>query len=321
MSPAARAHRFAQVGVLALLLLCTATAQTPAVPQPPPQTPSFRATVDVVSLNVTVTDAGPGTRYVTGLDQSDFQVFEDGVLQDITVFNKTNSPIALSLLMDSSASMESKLQTAQQAAIGFARRLRPQDLAEVIDFDDRAVISQPFTNDPAQLEHAIRLASAGGPTSLFQALYIAMAEFKKLKRTDTAGEPRRQAVVLLSDGDDTTSLFSFDDIMDIVKRSETAVYTIGLSDGAEPENKSFNESRFVLRQFAQETGGRAFFPSQLADLAGVYDEIADELSSQYTIGYVSKNPRRDGAWRRVIVQVKRPNSAVRTKLGYFAVKN
>ncbi len=289
-----------------------------------PQVPSFRANIDVVSLNVTVTEAGIGApRYVTDLTQADFEVFEDGVKQDISVFNKTNSPIALTLLIDSSASMESKLQTAQEAAIGFVRKLRRQDVAEVIDFDDRAIVAEAFTNDVPKLEHAIRLTSAGGPTAMFQALYIAMSEFKKLKKIDASTEaPRRQAVVLLSDGQDTTSLFSFDDILDIVKRSETAVYTIGLRAVDEPHKAGFKEGDFFLRQFAQQTGGRSFFPAQLSDLSSVYGEISDELSSQYTLGYSSRNQRRDGTWRRIVVRVKRPNTAApRTKQGYFAVKS
>ncbi len=308
-----RAASFAAfVGMLAL----STAGQTP-------QIPSFRSSIDVVSLNVTVTEAGVGApRYVTDLTQSEFEVFEDGVKQDISVFNRTNSPIGLALLIDSSASMESKLPTAQEAAIGFVRKLRRQDLAEIIDFDDRAIVSEAFTNDVPKLEHAIRRTSAGGPTAMFQALYIAMSEFKKLRKTDISTEaPRRQAVVLLSDGQDTTSLFSFDDILDIVKRSETAVYTIGLRNN-EPHTKGFKEGDFYLRQFSQQTGGRSFFPAQISDLSSVYGEIADELSSQYTLGYSSKNQRRDGTWRRVVVRVTRPNTtAPRTKQGYFAVKS
>ncbi len=305
----------ASIGVLA----GSTAGQTPQPPQGG-QVPSFRTSIDVVSMNVTVTEAGPGTpRYVTDLEKAQFEVYENGVKQDITVFNKTNSPIALSLLLDSSASMESKLQTAQEAAVGFAKKLRAQDLAQVIDFDSRAIVLQTFTNDAAKLEHAIRQATAGGPTAMYQALYIAMSEFKKLKKTDTVSEdPRRQAVILLSDGQDTSSLFSFDDILDSVKRSETAVYTIGLHSADEPSNRGFNEAEFELRQFAQQTGGRAFFPRQISDLADVYGQISDELSSQYTLGYTSRNQRRDGTWRSIVVRVTRPNSTPRTKLGYFA---
>jgi VWFA-related protein len=116
-------------------------------------------------------------------------------------------------------------------------------------------------------------------------------------------------------------MFSFDDILDRVKRAETAVYTIGLRSSDEPSSRGFNEAEFELRQFAQQTGGRAFFPRQIGDLAGVYGEISDELSSQYTLGYTSKNQRRDGLWRNIVVRVNRPNIAPpRTKLGYFADK-
>ena len=300
------------------------TAQTPAPSQTPPaQTPSFRTAIDVVSLNVTVAMAGPGNpRYVTDLEQSEFEVFEDGVKQDITVFNKSNSPIALSLLMDSSASMEAKLGTAQEAAIGFAKKLRAQDLADVIDFDSSAIVRQAFTNDAGKLEYAIRQTSAGGPTAMYQALYIAMNEFKKLKKADTSETPRRQAVILLSDGQDTSSMFSFDDILDHVKRSETvAVYTIGLRTD-EPTSKGFNGADFELKELARQTGGQAFFPKNLSDLTSVYGQISDELSSQYTLGYTSKNQRRDGKWRSIVVRVTRPNiNPPRTKQGYFAVTN
>jgi Ca-activated chloride channel family protein len=311
----------AVVAILAASIGLIAAAQTPQAPQPG-QVPSFRATVDMVSLNVTVAEAAAGTpRYVKDLDLSDFEVYEDGTKQDVILFNKSNSPIALSLLMDSSASMQDKLGEAQEAAIGFARRVRSEDLAEVIDFDSRAVIAQAFTSDVAQLEHAIRMSTAGGPTSMRQALYIAMSEFKKLKKSDVTPEQiRRQAVVLLSDGVDTNSMFSFDDILDIVKRSETAVYSIGLRSPEDLASKEFKTGDFELRQLAQQTGGRAFFPKQLSDLNGVYAEIADELASQYTLGYSSRNQRHDGTWRRIVVRVNRPNIVVRTKQGYFAPK-
>jgi Ca-activated chloride channel homolog len=266
---------------------------------------------------VIVTD-GTG-HYVTDLAQSDFSVFEDGVKQDVTFFTRTNLPIALSLLLDTSASMENKLPTAQEAAIGFAKRLRQQDLAEVIDFDSRAVVLQDFTNGAAQLEQAIKKTSAGGSTSLYNAVYIALKDLKKVvaKNVD---EIRREAIVVLSDGEDTSSLLSFEEVLDLAKRSETAIYTIGLRAGEGPATttKGFKEAEFVLRQFAQETGGRAFFPNQLSDLSTVYGQISDELSSQYTVGYTSRNSKRDGAWRRVVVRVNRPNLTARTKVGYFA---
>jgi Ca-activated chloride channel family protein len=278
----------------------------------------FRAGVEVVSLNVTVTD---GTaRYVTDLTADDFNVFEDGVKQDVTFFNRTNLPIALSLLLDTSASMETKLPVAQEAAIGFARRLRSQDLAEVIDFDSRVIVLQTFTGAIADIEHAIRKTSSGGSTSLFNAVYIALKDLKKVvaKNVD---EIRRQAIVVLSDGEDTSSLLPFEEVLDLAKRSETAIYAIGLRSADSTSGaKGFKEAEFVLRQLAQETGGRVFFPNQLSDLTSVYARISDELSNQYTVGYTSRNQKRDGAWRRLVVRVNRPGMTARTKLGYFAPK-
>jgi Ca-activated chloride channel homolog len=292
-------------------------AQQPPPPAgQPPQTP-FRTAVDLVSLNVTVTE-GTG-KYVTDLAAQDFAVFEDGVKQDVTFFTRTNLPIALALLIDTSASMENKLSTAQEAAVGFAKRLRQQDLAEVVDFDSRVVVLQSFSNSLPELEQAIRKTSAGGSTSLYNAVYIALKDLKKII-AKSSDEIRRQAIVVLSDGEDTSSLLPFEEVLDLAKRSETAIYSIGLrsNEGTGVSAKGFKEAEFVMRQFSQETGGRSFFPNQLTDLAGIYGQISDELSSQYTVGYTSKNPKRDGTWRRVVVRVTRPNLTARTKLGYFA---
>jgi len=270
-----------------------------------------------LSLNVTVSDAA--SHYVTDLQQDEFQVFEDGAKQDLTFFNRTNLPIALSLLMDTSASMEVRLPTAQEAAIGFARRLRVQDMAEVVDFDSRVTVLQSFTNNAGLLEQAIRRTSAGGSTSLYNAVYIALRDLKKVT-VKNVDEIRRQAIIVLSDGEDTSSLLPFEEVLDLAKRSETVIYTIGLRDNSEGAGKSrgFKEAEFVLRQLAQQTGGRPFFPSQVSELASIYGQISDELSSQYTVGYTSKNGKRDGAWRRVVVRVARPNLTSRTKQGYFA---
>lgn len=279
--------------------------------QQPPQPPSFRAGVDVVSLNVTVTDGQE--RFVTDLTQDDFLLYEDGVLQETTYFSRRQLPIALALLIDTSASMDERMTTAQGAAIGFSRRLRPEDLAEIIDFDSRVEILQPFTNSVDALEEAIRLTSAGGSTSLYNALYISLRELKKapLRVEDV----RREAIIVLSDGEDTSSLVSFEEVLDLAHRSETAIYSIGLK--ADEEGSGFREADFVLRELAQETGGRAFFPGQVEDLAGIYEQISDELSSQYSLGYVSANPLQNGQWRRIVVQMKRENTIARTKQGYF----
>jgi Ca-activated chloride channel family protein len=274
----------------------------------------FRAGVEMVSLNVTVTDSTG--RYVTDLGQDDFSVFEDGAKQDLSFFNKTNLPIALSLLIDSSASMEQRMDHAQEAAIGFARKIRSQDMAQVVDFDSRVEIKSGFTNKLDELETAIRSTSAGGSTALHNAVYISLKELAKVKAKNP-DEIRRQAIIVLSDGEDTSSLVSFEEVLELAKRSETAIYTIGLQPRETTALRGFREAEFVLRQLAQETGGRSFFAQKVEDLKDVYGQIADELSSQYSMGYASRNAKRDGAFRRLVVQTNRPNTTARTKRGYY----
>lgn len=281
------------------------------------QRPAFRGGVDIVSLSVTATE--PGGRYVTDLAQVDFQLFEDGVKQDLVFFSQSNLPIALSLLIDTSASMEEKLGTAQEAATKFVQSLRPQDVASVIDFDSRVEVVQPFTSTIEDLEKAIRGTSAGGSTALHNAVYISLKELKKMQgRAAGADEVRRQAIVLLSDGEDTSSLVGFEEVLDLAKRSETSIYAIGLKSRDFGGARGFKEAEFVLRTLSQETGGRFFYPNRIEDLNGVYEQIREELSSQYLVGYASKNARRDGAWRRIVVRLNRPNITARTKLGYYA---
>jgi len=297
------------------LLASLLPAVLTAVALAQPQRPSFRLGIDVVSLNVTVTDAE--NHYVTDLHEADFVVYEDGVQQDVTFFNRTQLPIALALLMDTSASMEERMAMAQAAAIGFAERLRAEDLASVIDFDSRVNVLQEFTHDGKLLETAIRRTAAGGSTSLYNALYISLKQLAtvEVQRTE---DIRRQAIVLLSDGEDTSSLVTFDEVLELAKRSETSVYAIALRAREERSRTGFREADYVLRQLSQETGGRAFFLENANELPAIYQKISDELSSQYTLGYTSKNPKRDGRWRRIVVRLSRTGVMARTKQGYYA---
>jgi len=274
----------------------------------------IRSGVELVSLNVTVTEGGGG-RYLTDLSEQEFEVYEDGAKQKLTFFSRTLQPISLALLLDTSASMEERMTVAQEAAIGFAKQLRKDDQAEVIDFDSQVRILSPFTNDAAALEKAIRTTTPNGSTSLYNAIYIALSELKKVK-TPESGEIRRQAIVLLSDGDDTSSLVEFDVVLERAKRSDIAIYAIGLRAG-ELARREFKEAEFVLKQLASETGGRAYFVNDARELQKIYQSIWDELSSQYSIAYSSGNPKRDGAWRRIQVRLLRPNASARTKQGYY----
>jgi Ca-activated chloride channel family protein len=272
----------------------------------------IRSGIDLVSLNVTVMD---GTKYVTDLEEDAFEVFEDGVKQDLSFFSRVQQPIALAVLLDTSNSMEERLPTAQEAAVGFAKRLRPVDAMEVVAFNSQVDIVQPMTNEVAALERAIRSTTVNGSTSLYNAIYVSLKGLKKA-RAQSAEEIRRQAIVVLSDGDDTSSMMPYEEVLDLAKRSETAIYAIGLrqNDMGRPR---FKEAEFVLRQLSQETGGRAFFISSVTELPKIYQHISEELASQYSLAYTSKNRVRNGAWRRIDVRVSRPGLTARTRRGYF----
>jgi VWFA-related protein len=276
----------------------------------------FRSGTDTVLLSVTVAD-GKG-RPVAGLRQADFVVFEDRMPQAIAVFASDPQPIALSLLLDSSLSMERTLVLAQQAAIGFVERLGPHDVAQIIDFNSTSDtrIRQGFTNDRASLERAIRQIQPGGWTALYDALYIGMAEANRL-RPRPSDAMRRQAVIVLSDGANTQSLKTSDDVLDAAKRSDVMVYAVALRDKTNARPAGYNEAEYVLRSLAQTTGGRVFIADEATQLPAIYHQIADELAHQYAIGYISKNPRRDGSWRQVAVRLQNPSHVARTRAGYF----
>ena len=277
----------------------------------------FKSGTDAVALTITVTDSG--NRLVAGLEQEDFQVFEDQVAQEITNFSRQPQPIALSLVIDTSASMESKLPIAQEAAMGFVRRMGPEDRVQIIDFDSTIKVLQQFSGDRDALERAIKKTEAGGSTSLYNAVYTAITDLKRISQ-ETGPENRRYAVVLLSDGEDTSSIVPYDDVLELAKRAGVIVYAIGLREKLKPgasHTTGWKQAEYDLKQLSTDTGGRTFFADDVSQLPSYYSQIADELSNQYTLGYTSKNQKRDGAWRKILVRLARPNMTARTKAGYF----
>jgi Ca-activated chloride channel family protein len=290
----------------------------------PPQAaagPVFRTSIDVVALNVIVTDLRH--QFVGGLSSSDFAVFEDGVRQDVAFFAASDLPLDLAILLDTSASMSDKMSIMQKAAMGFANTLRPGDRALIVDIKDATRVLHSLSGSKDDIAAAIKSTKASGGTGLYNGLYMTFKELAKA-RTGTGGpDMRRQAIVVLSDGEDTTSLMTFDDVMEVAKQAGISTYTITLRSPEltpfEQTRKSryFSQSEFSMRQLAQETGGQAFFPLQIGELDGVYAAIAKELASQYAIGYTPKTPRQDNRFRRIVVQVTdRPEMQIRTRSGY-----
>lgn len=316
-----------EVSAQALLLSTTELPPVATAPAPPTPAPArsvdtgsgvFRSGVDLVSLNVIVTDEKD--KFVTGLSQKDFAVFEDGVEQDLSFFAAANVPLDLAILLDSSSSMTDKMSTVHQAAVGFASHLRQGDRIMVVGIKDSVRTLHPLDANVNGASDAIRRATASGSTALYNAVYTTIKQMEKVRAVD--GELRRQAIAVLTDGDDTSSLVTFDDLLALSKQAGIAIYTIALKSpypalGA-TSRKYFSEGEFAMKALALETGARSFFPTDISQLAGVYDQITRELSNQYALGYTSKNPKRDGAFRRIVVRVAESNVRTRTRSGYQA---
>lgn len=295
------------------------TDTQPAVP-PQPAGTTFRSNTELVALNVTVTD--PVEHYVTGLSKDDFAVFEDGVPQDVTFFAASNVPLDLTIMIDTSASMSDKIGLVREAAINFVHTLRSGDRAEVLGFSERAQVLAPFSGNVASLEAAISSTQPHGSTALYTSLYVAVEDLSRLQREQH--DVRRQAIVVLTDGEDTASLLSFDDLLTAAKRAGVAVYSISVVSPVDTRklddsgHRFSNESDFALKTLSQDTGARAFFPMQLKDLNGVYQQIAQELSSQYSLGYMPR-AHDDGAFHRLAVRIlHHPGARSRTRSGYYA---
>jgi Ca-activated chloride channel homolog len=286
---------------------------------------TFRTAVDIVTLNVAVTDGL--NRPVSGLGLGDFQVLEDGVAQDLSFFSATDVPLDVALLVDSSSSVAAKLPFIEQAAAGFIATLRPIDRASVMSFTTQVRIVQPFTSDRLVLRQAVHGLPANGDTALYTALYVALDNFERMRRERVADarSVRRQAIVVLTDGEDTASRVGFDDLLDRARRAGIAIYPIALdgdqlrSPAITSSRRFFTASDFALRTLAQETGGRAFFPIRLDELDGLYRAVAEELSTEYALGYVPKVERQDGTYRRISVFIaSRPDARSRTRMGYYS---
>jgi Ca-activated chloride channel family protein len=282
---------------------------------------TFRSGVDLVSLNVIVTDNRD--HFVTGLGQRDFAVFEDGIPQDVSFFAAANVPLDLAILLDVSSSMSDKLATVQQAAVGFASHLRRGDRVTVVGIKDSARTLHDLDGDVAAACEAIRRTTASGGTALYNGLYTTIKQMQKVHAADGT-DMRRQAIALLTDGDDTTSIVSFDDVLALAKQAGIAIYTIALKSpypsAVLTALKSSSESAFAMKELAQETGARSFFPTDISQLTGVYSVITDELANQYALGYSSNNPKPDGTFRHIFVRVDEPNVRARTRSGYQVPK-
>lgn len=305
------------------LYLLVVLALAPGLAQQNPQSSGdqppqlFRVPVNLVNVLVTVSSKKGG--FITDLSRDDFHVFEDDVRQEITNFSKdTNLPLTLALLVDTSSSVRLKIDFEKQAASDFVYTvMRPQDRALLVEFDTGVTLLQDLTSNPNDIVREIKKLKASGGTSLYDAIYLVSEE--KLMH-----EEGRKAIVILSDGADQTSRYKFAETLEMARSADAVIYAVstaryGASVDAEGEN--------VLRQLAEETGGKLILPYSNEDifykrdlrtqLEMAFKQISDELRSQYSISYrPASGP--DGKFRKIKVKVQRDDVALRHKKGYLA---
>ena len=239
-------------------------------------TPVFRGAVDLVSLNVTLTNGH--NQPVGGLTAGDFAIFEDGVQQDLSFFSSARLPMDVAILLDTSSSMSPVLSVAQDAAIGLVESAQHADRVSVTEFNDRANILHSLSSDMDGAIRAIRGTSPRGSTALYNGLYMAMTEMVRSRRNTQ--DVRKQAVVVLSDGQDTSSLVQYEDVMELANQSGIVLYTILLLSPFDArqlndlKTSKFSQALFVMRSFAEATGGVTFLTSNVRDLQGIYSKIA-----------------------------------------------
>ncbi|MDQ2915261.1 MAG: VWA domain-containing protein [Chloroflexota bacterium] len=292
------------VGCCLCLTFVTVTAQ---------RSQPLRSRTELVVLPVTAQDARG--RLVRDLVESDFRILENGRAQPITFFSDSHVPTAISLLIDTSASMEANLAATRVAASAIVGRLRSSDMGQVITFSTTVDVRQDFTSDHAQLQRAIESTSASGATALYNALYIGLRGLQKHRAPGS--DVHREAILLLSDGEDTASLVEFDQVLDVARASQTLIYTIDLQIGTDPIRQRTSPGGFVLRRLAEQTGGRTYLVTDVRQLDRVYEEIYDAIAASYVLAYMPLPDGSPNKWRVISVTVDRPGVTARTRAGYF----
>jgi VWFA-related protein len=283
--------------------------------QQPKETPrpfTLEVDVDVVSVTAVVYDKAG--KFVRGLGTADVELTEDGVRQDVSYFREASNkdgeriPLSVVLVLDASGSMANNMHFLQEAALSFVYKLEEVDSALVVQFNDSIKGSVEFTGDVPRLEQFVEALQAWGGTSLYDAIHYGLNRIKD--------QPGRKAVIVFSDGADTTSSMGEDEVIDYARSVEATVYCIGIRGESGLLSRS---PRGFLRKVAQETGGAYFFPEKVGDLIKVFNSISDELHNHYALAYSPKRPA-DGTWRAIQLKVKRPDLQVRVRKGYFSVK-
>ncbi len=272
----------------------------------------IRMNVDMVLVPITVTD--PMNRLVTGLEQTDFQVYENNGQQKIRSFASEDAPVSIGIIFDLSGSMTSKLIRARESILQFIKTANPEDEFFVIGFNDRPELIEDFTNSVEDIQARLATVRSGHRTALLDAIYYGVAKTKDARH-------ERKALLVVSDGGDNRSRYTEGEVRSQVRESDVEIYSIGIFDpyAATPEERT---GPTLLNELCEETGGRLFRVDDLSEMGDIAEKISTELRNQYVIGYTPKDLSRDGKWRKVKVKLNPPSGlpplTVHARTGYYA---
>ncbi len=306
----------AAIGALGLAIAAAGQIPSPAPETPPQADEPTRIQVDVTRVNMLFTVTDKKGRFITDLGKSDFEIIEgkrDQVVQEFTA--ESDLPLRLGILIDTSNSIRDRFRFEQEASIEFIESVMRSrvDKAMVVSFDTSAELVSDLIEDTDKLEASIRSLHPGGGTALYDAIFYACRD--KLAQ-DQPRHKFRRAIVILSDGDDNQSRYTRDQALEMAQKADVVMYAISTN-----MTRAETEGDEVLRYFAQETGGRAFFPFKVEDLEQSFENIANELRHQYNIFYRPEPLLTDGLFHNVDLRVKgRKDLVVRCRRGYYAPK-
>jgi len=297
--------------VFALLLSSTAAVLIYASPSND-RDQTISVDVDLVLVNAAVSDSKG--RMVTGLQQDNFRIWEDKVEQKVEYFSSEDTPMSIGLIFDATGSMADKISTARDAAASFLRVGNPDDEYFLVTFSQRVTLVEPFTTDISRLQNHMLFTPAKGLTPLFDAVYLGLETMKTAKN-------KRKALLLITDGEDNHSRYSFADIKEFAKEQDVEVFVIGIVNPS-GELAPGQSGRTTIENLAQTSDGEAFFPDSVDQLEDICNKIGLELRNQYVLGYHSTNRAKDGRWRKIRLKMNPPKGisylSVHAKTGYYA---
>jgi VWFA-related protein len=296
------------IGILAAAALL---AQQAAPPIDDGKPAIFRLDTRIVVCHTTVIDKAG--HLVTNLPQSAFTVFENKVKQEIRRFRREDVPVSLGLVIDNSGSMRNRIAQVKAASLALVKESNPADEVFVVNFNDSAYLDnpkdKPFTSDIKELEAALAKIDTRGGTAMRDAIHMSIDHLK-------GGHRDKKVLVVITDGNDNSSIVAMDAIMKSAHKSDVLIYGVGLL--SEEEHREATRARKALNDLAEATGGKTFFPKDVAEVDAIARQVAHDIRNQYVIEYSPTNSNMDGTFRSIKITAKAPGTTVRTRSGYYA---